>query len=109
MAKDPAFLFYPGDWKCCNTYDTNYSASPPSSGIYMIVLPKIHETTVQYDILYVGSTKNLLKRYNKHEVYRILTTIYGYVQFYFKEENHFYEKEKYLIGLIQPKYNKQWR
>ena len=111
MSKDPAFLFYPNDWKTPNTYDCNFSYPPEKSGVYLIVFPIInkHKNKYDYNILYVGSAKDLKKRYRSHEVMRMLRESYGYVQFYFKIEEHYREVEKRLIKLIQPKYNIQWR
>lgn len=109
LAKDPAFLFYPGDWKTPNTYDRNFATPPHASGIYLLIRPKFNKKSIRYDILYVGSAKNLLVRYNKHEVLRALKITYGYVQFFFKEEENYREVEKLLIKQIQPKYNTQWR
>jgi excinuclease UvrABC nuclease subunit len=111
MAKDPAFLFYPNDWQTPNTYDRHFANPPDKSGIYLIVLPRVNEIIkkMDYEILYVGSAKSLKVRYAGHEVKRMLTEFYGYVQFYFKLETNYREVEKQLIKQIQPKYNKQWR
>jgi len=110
MAKDPSFLFYPSDWNTPNTYDNNYASPPDKSGVYLIVLPTINEQQqkLDYKILYVGSAKNLKARYERHEVKRLLTEVYGYIQFYFRMEDNYREVEKKLIRQIQPKFNKQW-
>jgi len=105
------FNFNPKEWKTPNTYDNNFSDLPNDSGIYCIVLPTPNYALqkYEYEILYVGSAKNLKVRYNKHEVMRMLTRFYGYVQFYFKTESNYRNVEKSLIKKIQPKYNTQWR
>ena len=118
MSKDPAFLFYPESWYTPNTYDNHFQNPTQKSGVYLLVYPlwfdqyKKKDLPVnndQYDILYVGSAKNLYQRYQKHEVLRILRETYGYIQFYFKEYTNYKEIEKQLIKQIQPRYNKQWR
>lgn len=109
--KDPAvFSFNNMDWKTPNTYDSeNYSEVPNTSGVYILTFTSIKKNNVKYNILYVGSAKNLKQRYNRHEVKRVLSEIYGYIQFYFIEEVNYRDVEKHLIKLIQPKFNKQWR
>lgn len=93
-------------WKTPNTYDANYSLPPNKSGVYFIILPINNFNS--YRILYIGSSKNLSARYSKHEVLRMLKETYGYVQFYFREEQHYKECEKLFIKKYQPKYNTQW-
>jgi hypothetical protein len=111
MAKDPAFLFYPGDWLTPNTYDTNFSYPTNKPGVYLISITDIDmvKKSINYNIVYAGSAKNLSIRYNRHEVLRFLKLNHPYVQFYFKETDDYKEIEKKLIRIIQPKYNKQWR
>lgn len=98
------FLFYPLDWNTPNTYDTNFEYPVNRPGVYLLVNPFNY-----YEILYVGSSKNLQKRYNTHEVIRKLKKVYGYVQFYFKYKKNYIGAEKGLIKKIQPKYNIRWR
>jgi len=107
MNKKSKFNFETNKWFTSNTYDNNYKNPPDKSGIYLIVLPK--NNFLNYEILYVGSTKNLKVRYARHEVIRLLKEFYGYVQFYFKETENYREIERKLIKIIQPRYNKQWR
>lgn len=108
MSKD-AFVFNPNDWFTPNTYNTNFRELPKSKGVYLLVSTTFGEKECFYEVLYVGSSKNLINRYKNHEVKRELQEIYDYIQFYFKEvENHF-EVEKSLIKQIQPEYNTKWR
>lgn len=107
MAKDPAVLFKPEECFTPNTYDKNFKYPTNKSGIYFIVLPKFNPES--YEILYIGSAKNLAVRYARHEVMRMLREFYGYVQFYFREEVNYRKIEKDLIKKLQPRYNKQWR
>jgi excinuclease UvrABC nuclease subunit len=111
VAKDPAFLFIEEEWKTPNTYNTNFAYPPDKPGVYLIVIPHfdVQGKTTTWEILYVGSAKNLKIRYARHEVVRILREIYQYVCFYFKEEPKFRQVEKQLIKQIQPRFNKQWR
>jgi len=101
---DPAVLKTP------NTYDTNFQDPPDASGVYFVVLPNYDKylKPQPHKILYIGSAKSLKVRYDRHEVIRLLSEFYGYVQFYFKEIQNYREVEKALIGKYKPKYNKQW-
>lgn len=96
-------------WFTPNTYDSNYRYPTEKSGVYLIIDPHIFELpNPPYDeILYVGSTTNILKRYNSHEVLRKIKKERRYVQFYFKEVENFLEEEYRLIHIIQPPFNKQ--
>jgi len=111
MSKDPAFLFKPEEWFTPNTYDNNFKFPTENSGIYLIVYPTFDDDSKEFDyeILYIGSAKNLRQRYEKHEVMRVLREVYNYIQFYFKEESEYRKIEKQLIKQIQPRFNKQWR
>jgi len=102
------FSFDEMNWLTPNTYGNNFSMPPKKSGVYLIVkpIPDFVKNEVDYEILYVGSSKNLLSRYHNHEKIRECDF---YVQFYFKEEADYIAVEKALIKLIQPKMNKQWR
>jgi excinuclease UvrABC nuclease subunit len=105
--KDPAFL--PADWRTPNTYGGNFKEPTDKAGVYLLVKPDISEQGVSFEIMYVGSSENLAKRYCGHEVLRFLTETYGIIHFYFKEDSEYLSTEKKLIKRIQPKYNKQWR
>ena len=107
--KASRFIFKPENWFTPNTFDTNFKEPSTKCGVYFLVYLNIYAKRKRYKILYVGSAKNLKVRYEKHEVRRLLTEIYGYIQFYWKEEENYREVEKYLIKTIQPKFNKQWR
>ena len=109
MPRDPAFLFYPEDWNTPNTYDSNFKSPPERSGVYLLVHPNIDlkNKTLEYQIMYVGSAKDLAQRYDRHEVRRFLNEVYGYIQFYFKETDNYKLVEIDLIKSIRPKFNKQ--
>lgn len=95
-------------WHTPNTYDPTFSNPPRKSGIY--ILTRFVDTNEGIrDIVYVGSAKDLLQRYERHEVRRVLREIYGYIQFWFIEEVNYRSREKELIRKYQPKFNKQWR
>lgn len=91
------------DWKTPNTYDNDYADPPQLSGVYLLVKSK------DYSILYIGSARWLYQRYERHEVRRVLSEVYGHVQFYWKEYENYRTIEKGLIKQWQPKFNKQWR
>ena len=107
----PAFQFISEDWFTPHTWGLNYKEPPKSSGVYLVVHPVVSykPRKIDWQILYIGSSKNLHERYEGHEVIRLLGEVYGYVRFYFKEEQHYRAVEKKLIGLIQPRFNRQWR
>lgn len=109
------FEFNPLEWNTPNTYNKNYKYPTEKPGVYLLVnaqIIRINEegcNDIYYNILYVGSAKNLNVRYNRHEVLRLLKNFYDNIQFFFMEEINYREVEKELIKIIQPKYNKQWR
>lgn len=109
MAKD--FIFKEREWFAPNTYSSNFKTPPHSSGVYLLIKPTVfrgRDKRIEYQILYVGSSKNLYKRYSNHETLRVLKQLYGYVQFYFLEDENHLETEKELIKQIQPPFNTQW-
>lgn len=95
-------------WKTPNTYNTDFEDPPQESGVYLLVNP-IEKSKLKYTILYIGSAKWLYQRYERHEVRRVLTEVYGNVPFYWKRFDNYREIEKQLIKQYQPKFNKQWR
>jgi excinuclease UvrABC nuclease subunit len=102
------FKFYPDEWYTPNTYNRNYSSVPKSGGVYLIVSHIYHFGLIpsgEYEILYVGSSKNLYNRYSSHNLLRELKEKYIYIHFYFYECDNHYEIEKKLIKRIKPKYN----
>ena len=103
------FVFNHLEWKTPNTYNSNYSSVTENSGVYVFTSTTFEENRLNFEILYVGSAKNLKQRYKNHEVKKILCEIYNYIQFYFVEEKNYREIEKTLIKTMQPKFNKQWR
>jgi excinuclease UvrABC nuclease subunit len=107
MAGQP-FVFVEKDWKTENTYNKNYAPVPARPGVYLLVNTGFD---LQHEILYVGSSKNLKQRRQRHEVLRVLSEMYsGYgVRFYFKEEADYLSVEKQLIKQIQARFNTQWR
>jgi excinuclease UvrABC nuclease subunit len=104
--KEFKILFF--DWKTPNSYGVEYENPPQESGVYLLVRP-FEGKKIIYEIIYIGSAKWLYQRYERHEVRRVLTTVYGYIQFYWKRELNYKEVEKNLIKQYQPKFNSQWR
>src|SRR4030042_5329204 len=93
------------DWLTPNTYGENYSVIPEQSGIYLIVYFDMENLI--HTIMYIGSSKNLAKRYKTHETLRLLKIFYNYIHFYFKVMDNYISEEKRLIQIIKPKFNKQ--
>ncbi|HPC39253.1 MAG TPA: GIY-YIG nuclease family protein [Exilispira sp.] len=60
------------------------------------------------DILYIGSAKNLFKRYKSHDTLKRLSKFYDDIFFYFKEVDNYLEIEKQLIKKHQPRHNITW-
>ena len=95
------------EWFTENTYNINFKKTPNKSGVYFLV--GINFIPITKEIIYVGSSKNLKKRYMNHEVIRNESSNYDFIKFYFIECDDFLTEEKKLIKKIQPKLNKQWR
>lgn len=92
---------------------------PGSPGVYMIVEVRVVSRElkkVKYKILYIGSSKNLLHRYEHHSLWPALRDSYmgnycnftstAIVCFYHKETETYREEEMRLIRKFHPKYNK---
>jgi excinuclease UvrABC nuclease subunit len=92
--------FIESEWYTPNTYSENFKRVPNSSGVYLFV-------TLDDQVLYIGSAKNLFKRYDKHEVKRLLRVMYGRVFFYFKECSNYRQAEIQAIKSFKPLFNTQ--
>jgi len=104
------FVFNNLEWATPNSYDSNYKRVPNKSGVYLIVVFNYEFgliPTGEFEILYVGSSKNLYNRYSSHPIISKLKKKYYCLQFYFMECDNFRVKEIDLIKSIRPKYNKQ--
>lgn len=99
------YLFDTEGWFTPNTYDKNFKAATATSGVYMLIA--INLDTMDKQILYVGSAKNLLQRYSKHEVMRVASNYHEYIRFYFKETENYISEEIALIKKFKPILNKQ--
>ena len=106
------------EWSTPNTYDSQYKRLPKTKGVYFLVLREIFNQPTGMDfkqtILYVGSSKNLSQRCTNHPVIKKILSDYAGdncldVVCYFKTCNNILNKERRLIKLTQPRYNKQWR
>jgi excinuclease UvrABC nuclease subunit len=96
-------------WSTPNTYDRNYKFPPDTSGVYLLfAYENFADIGVNGEIVYIGSSKNLAQRKARHEVLRMISQHYKYIQFYFREiESDYKDIEKALIQTIKPKYNTQ--
>jgi hypothetical protein len=107
-----SFVFNHREWWSPNSYCNDYDVPPSRPGVYLLgrLLPAKRPKDMVYEILYVGSSKSLHKRLKRHPVKRLLEVHYGnVVSIHFQERDNYREREKELIKLIQPLYNKQWR
>lgn len=96
-------------WKCSTSMGNNYSRLSMKPCVYCII---VHNSRLEdLDILYVGSSKNLDKRFNSHSPFdQIATEFKTRPSIYFREFNlGRLEFEKKLITNLKPKYNKQYK
>lgn len=109
-SKSPAY-FDPEKWRTNQTY-SDYYRIPSSPGIYAIVNADIPSDgrPVTFQVLYIGMSKNILKRVNNHPVRRQIERKYGYVYVYFKSRiKNLRKTERLLIRKFNPPYNLQHR
>ena len=85
-------------WNTEQTYSENFKKIPNSSGVYAFV-------TINDEVLYVGSAKDLHARYDKHEVKRLLKKIHRRVWFYFHETPEYRLLEITMIKTFKPFFN----
>ena len=112
MKKDPQvkrkrfFSFIENKWYCHNTYNTNYRQVGPFPAVYLFV--SLQFPSNEIDIVYVGSTTNLLLRYKSHKIPGIIQSNKSFSLLYFRPmERGFYDYELKLIKRLKPKYNVQ--
>lgn len=98
------------EWNTPDTYDKQYLEVPKTAGVYCIVVKyDPDERPVRKEILYIGCSGNLRRRWNGHEVIRNIRTSYpsASIQFYFKiVEREYEEEEAMLITVYQPLLNR---
>ena len=101
------FRFVENKWDCYNTYDKNYKDLKHKSGVYFFISTDIRKGDI--DIVYVGSTTNLLSRYKSHKIPdKIESCEWKYASFFFKEmKRGFYDYEIKLIKKLSPLFNTQ--
>ena len=113
--------FKPCEWLTPNTYGNNYSQPPQLPGVYVISVFKFNlKTHLEFfEILYIGSSKNLYNRWNHHSILdKIRDQVYSnrktqpiYLEhcgFYFLESDDFKNLEARLIQKYKPPFNKQY-
>lgn len=106
MSKDKPPIFNPEGWSTPNTYDLDFKRIPPAPGVYAFVnvnfdnLPKF-----TLELLYIGSSTNLLRRTSNHSTRRKIEEVYGGIHVYFKEAEKFKELEKEMIRIHRPFFN----
>lgn len=92
-------------WRSPNSYGNSFESPPNSPGVYILASINLSTRIPKCEILYIGSSRNLLRRYKNHEVIKALNERYGFVKFYFLETESFYEEERRLIRTIKPRCN----
>ena len=93
------------EWKCANTYDTNYGLPPQSSGIYLFLT--LSYTRRYRELIYIGQSSNLYKRFVNHVKLDELCLLYDHIQFYWFATSDHIDLEKKLIKKYKPKFNIQ--
>lgn len=104
------FEFIESEWKSPEDMGNSCANPPNELGIYLIVFTTYNrDVTIVYRlILYVGSSKNLYKRYNTHNLLGLIKSEYrrnmaqGKIGFWFKPEPNYLQVEKEMIKDIQP-------
>lgn len=106
--KNDKVTLYLDDWHTPNCYSDAIDP-PDKSGVYLIVKHDglFTNGNLNKDIIYIGSSKNLLNRFRSHEVYKIARALLpdAHINFYFREVESFKEYEKELIQKISPAIN----
>ncbi len=98
------------EWKSPNADGFSFSSIPEKSGVYVFVgFKKINFSLKYSGIVYIGSSRNLLQRYEAHDVIGKIDYYYDYYQFYFKETINYIAEEKMLIRTINPRFNKAYK
>lgn len=103
--------FNSNEWRSPNSYSSNFASVPASPGVYLIAkpFPNYKHNRIDYVILYIGSSGNLLKRKSVHKSIPKIRKEHGYIQFFFIETEDYKELEKRLIKRWQPMYNIQFK
>ena len=91
------------EWQTPNTYSGHFGMPPSRPGIYLFSVYVAHDDPG--NIVYIGSSNNLLRRYSGHEIKAQLYQHYWYVRYYFKECLDYKKQEKELILKFRPKFN----
>lgn len=93
-------------WSCANTYDSNYKCVGDFPCVYFFV--SFNLNTGEKEIVYVGSTTNLVRRYRVHRIPNLIRNENVASMLFFKEMNNgFYDFERKLIKKLRPKFNVQ--
>jgi excinuclease UvrABC nuclease subunit len=96
-------------WRTADTYDRDFKPTPEVCGVYFILASDfvyLKPKTIQ-QIIYVGCSSNLKKRYTNHPVIKNNYRKYSCLQFYFMPDNDYKKSEIALIKKIRPLLNIQ--
>ena len=100
--------FTKGKWRSPNSYGINFQEPPSDSGIYFIIEITIYSNEIICELVYVGSSSNLKKRYYGHQTIKKICDCGKAYQFYFLTlKKYYYDAESHFIRLYKPKYNKR--
>jgi len=97
-------------WCCYNTYDKTYKDLSEKSGVYIFASCNFIEKTLE--IVYVGSTTNLLYRHKSHKVPQKIENISRYsipVLFFLEMQKGFFDYERKLIKKLNPIFNTHFK
>ncbi len=95
-------------WKSPQAWSDWFGYPPKKSGVYLFVATT-RDDYIKQRILYIGSAKNIKRRFSSHEMWYIIHKDYPFFMFYWKEESDYLTVEKYLIHKYQPEYNKIYK
>lgn len=101
------FDFDINEWPTQDTYNGNCTLLPGSPGVYLIVATDMLDKhkTMQQEIVYIGSSRNIKKRVKTHPVVRVVKAYHFSVSVHFKECGNYLQIEKELIGKYNPRIN----
>ncbi|HBA85221.1 MAG TPA: hypothetical protein DCZ95_14120 [Verrucomicrobia bacterium] len=92
--------------KSPNAHGFNYCYPPEAPGVYFLVGTRITDGVItKVSITYIGSSSNLSKRYNNHEVIKKISEFFYHVGFWFYQCDDFISLERSLIRMIRPEFN----
>jgi len=100
--------FVQDKWYCKNTYNRNYKDVGNFPAVYFFVA--LNWKTKEADIIYVGSTSNLLSRYKSHSIHKKIESLKDSLAalYFLPMDKGYFDYEKKLIIKLKPLFNRQF-